>query len=159
MAVSLGLLGTEVAMRALWLIGAGWLVPQVALACPGKNCEDCAHADEAEAASDPAACAKKAELVGGSCSYSTGMMAQRVLSEGRPWTFTGTLVESGGRLDSHVAAPFVVGPEKVNVIANEVLESLTSSGAHGGRVGLEGRVLEVEGVKYFVVTRYRPENS
>jgi len=146
-------------MKALWLVSAAWLVPEIALACPGKTCEDCDHAEVKAEASDPAACAKKAELVGGSCSYSTGMMAQRVLSEGRPWTFTGTLVESRSRLDSHVAAPYVVGPEKVNVIANEVLEVLTSAGAQSGRVGLEGRVLEVDGVKYFVVTKFSPDNT
>lgn len=132
-------------------------VPAAAWACPGHP--DAAHAstaaDAATPPSDPAACAKRAELVGGACSYTTGMMAQRVLAEGKPWAFTGTLTRYEGELDSHVAAPFTVGPDAVYVVANEVLESLTSAGAGSSRIGLEGRLLEVEGTKYFVLTSFR----
>ena len=112
-------------------------------------------------AADPASCAKKAELVGSNCAYSTGMMAQRVLSEGATFTYTGTLAESTNQLSSHVASPFTVGAPDVavHVVANEVVETLSSSGLAAQRVNLEGKVLEVEGVKYLVVTGYQASNT
>jgi hypothetical protein len=147
------------------VVGFALSVPGLALACGGKNCDDCGHGTTAAAAPaasstaaaiavDPAACARKAELVGGNCSYTTAMMAQRVLAEGAPYTFTGSLVASANALESHVAAPYTVGPEAVQIVANAVIESLTTAGADAGRVGLEGMLLEVSGVKYFVVTGY-----
>jgi hypothetical protein len=146
----------------MWKVAAlsvGFFAPSLALACPGHDGGDATHASAPAHDCDPGACAKNADLVGGGCSYSTGMMAQRVLSEGKPWAFTGTLARSAAELDSHVAAPFTVGPDKVSVVANEVLERLTDAGAHGGRVSLEGRILEVEGVKYFVLTSFSALNS
>lgn len=150
-------------MVKVLVLGIGLIAPGLALACGGsKDCGSCAHHADTEkaagektaAASDPTACAKKAELVGGACSYTTGMMAQRVLNDGTPWSYTGSLAKTTTDLESQVAAPFTVGPEKVNVVANEVLESLTTAGAHAGRVGLEGKLLEVDGVKYFVLTSF-----
>jgi hypothetical protein len=143
------------------VLGLGLFAPALALACGGdKECGSCSHHEKTAAAvSDPASCAKKAELVGGACSYTTGMMAQRVLSEGKPWSFTGTLARTAGDLESHVAAPYTVGPDKVHVVANEVLEALTAANAHAGRVGLEGKLLDVDGVKYFVLTSYAVPTS
>jgi len=150
-------------MVKVLVLGIGLVAPGIALACGGdKECGSCAHhaeVDKTAAKSDPAACAKKAELVGGACSYTTGMMAQRVLTDGKPWSFTGTLAKTETDLESHVAAPFTVGPEKVHVVANEVLEQLTGAGAHTARVGLEGKLLEVDGVKYFVLTSYSAPTS
>lgn len=144
-----------------FIVGAALFVPSAALACgDDANCA-CKHGATAtaEAPKDPSACAKKAELVGGNCSYTTGMMASRVLSEGKPWTFTGKLVKDDNALDSHVAAPFVVGPERVHVVANEVVEGMSTSGATTGRVTVEGKMLEVDGLRYLVVTRYDALNS
>ena len=62
-------------------------------------------------------------------------------------------------LGTHVAAPYTVGPDKVNVVANEVLEGLTAGGLHNSRVGLEGKRLEVGGVTYFVLTSYSVPSS
>lgn len=144
-------------MRSI-VFGLALVVPGISLACGGNGeCSHCSHAASVE--EDPAACAKKAELVGGACSYTTGMMAQRVLTEGKPWTYTGRLAQVSNSLDSHVAAPFVVGPSSTYVIANAVLEALTTAGAHHGRVALEGRLLEVEGVTYFVLTDFAAQNS
>jgi hypothetical protein len=145
------------------ILGAGLLpgvgavlLPGVALACPGHL--DGQHAD-VDAAANPAACAKKAELVGGACSYTTGMMAQRVLMEGSTWTYSGRLTRFDGTSPANVAAPFTVGPDSVYVIGNEVVEELVAAGAQGGRVALEGRRLDVDGVKYFVITGFAAGNS
>jgi hypothetical protein len=153
-------------MSTFALLAAILAAPTPALACPGHMdgakaeapCPDRAHCPDQMASSDPAACAHKADLVHDACSYTTGMMAQRVLSDGHPWTFTGTLTKFDGALDSHVAAAFTVGPDNVYVVANEVLESLTESGQLG-RVALEGRILDVDGVKNFVLTSYAAGNS
>jgi hypothetical protein len=149
-------------MRKLLVVSLAVLVPGIALACGGakSDCGHCAHKASdttamAAVKADPAECAKKAELMGGSCSYTTGMMAQRVLADGKAWSYSGTLVAASEGLTSHVAAPYVVGPEKVRVVANEVLEGLTSAQAQAGRVSLEGKLLEVDGVKYYVLTGYK----
>ena len=136
------------------LVAAALLsLPAAALACGGnKSADTTAAATDPNAAANPAACAKKAELVGSGCSHTTGMMAQRVLAEGAPYTYAGTLVKADSELTSHVAAPFVVGPDKIRVVANEVLEGFS---AGDQRVSLEGKLLEVDGVKYFVLTQVK----
>lgn len=143
--------------------GFGLVAPSLSFACDGAKSAQAATttASVAEAApsADATACAKKASLVGSNCSYTTGMMAQRVLTEGTPWSFTGTLAASENALGTHVAAPFTVGPDKVNVVANEIVETLTAQGLESGRMGLEGKRLEVGGVTYFVVTSYSVPSS
>ena len=141
-------------MRLPVLIGLGIALPAAALACPGRNNTAQAPATQADsqhASADAAACAKKTELVGSACSYTTGMMAQRVLSEGGDFAFTGTLTPADGDLESHVAAPFLVGGN-VRVVANEVIETADPN----SRLALSGKRLEVGGVHYFVVTNVNP---
>lgn len=157
------------------LLGVLLAAPGLALACGGKG-EQTASTDAkssqpvagpqvvlaaaSDASADPSSCAKKAGLVGANCSYSTGMMAQRVLEEGKPWTFTGALSPSSNTLKSKVAAPFTTGPDRaVNVVANEVVEQLVGSGASAQRVTLDGKLLEVDGVQYFVATAFRTPNA
>jgi hypothetical protein len=142
-------------MLKLAVLGIGLLAPVAALACGG----DCPMDKAATAAVDPAGCAKHAELVGGNCSYTTGMMAQRVLEEGKTFTFTGHMAATENHLESHVAAPYKIGPTQYNVLANEVLEQLKGTGAESGRVSLQGRLLEVDGNTYLVLTHFEKANS
>lgn len=145
------------------VLTVGFAAPSLAFACDKAaslaSATPVSTAHAAAADSDPTSCAKKPGLVGANCSYTTGMMAQRVLAEGTPWSFTGSLTATDNALGTHVAAPYIVGPDKVNVVANEVLESLTEQGLQSGRVGLEGRKLEVDGVTYFVLTSYSVPSS
>lgn len=158
-------------MRTL-LLGLTLGLPGTALACGGKKaaCVDCddekvakaeeAHAAQAAAAVNPTHCAKRADLIGANCSYTTGMMAQRVLEEGRPYSYTGMLVSSSNQLHSRVAAPYGMGPDHaVHVVANEVLDQLARDGADAQRVSLSGKILEVDGVAYFVALEYQSANS
>ena len=140
------------------VFGAMWLGSD-ALACGGTSGDDdCpipqAHNPAGEG-TDPARCARQAELVGPeNCAWTTGMMAQRVLTDGVPWTFVGKLVRSTNDLPSKVAAPFTVGPDaSIHVVANEVLEALERQGAIAGRLELTGKLLEVDGVKYLVIIK------
>jgi hypothetical protein len=142
------------------VVSVALCLPAIALACGGDDGVTMASANtSSHAAMDPTGCAKKAELMGGACSYTTGMMAQRVVADGKLWAFTGSLSPVQTRLASHVAAPFTVGPDKVYVVANEVLDALTDAGVQAGRVSLEGKLLEVDGIKYYVLTGFQSLNS
>lgn len=150
------------------IIAALICVPASALACPGAASTAANTASAAEPvaaaahqdATDPGSCAKKAGLVGSNCSYSTGMMAQRVLEEGKPWSYTGSLTAAANTLKSKVAAPFTAGPDQsIQVVANEVVEEIVTKGLAVSRVNLDGKLLEVDGVQYFVVTGYRNPTS
>lgn len=138
-----------------WLFLGAAMMGNPAQACPGK---DPACAEKAKEAADPAHCARRADLVGpGACSWTTEMVAQRVLEEGVPWTYVGRLARSENELASKVAAPYTIGPEgrTIHVVANEVLETVDTN----GRVSLVGRVLDVDGITYFVATTAEPGNS
>jgi hypothetical protein len=130
-------------------------------ACPGADHDDdvlAAAAEPEECAAherdeiDPARTAHKPELVGPeACSWTTSMVAQRVLEQGTPWTYVGKLAASAEPLPSRVASPFTVGPDqRIHVVANQILEQVEPR--DGARVELTGRVLEVDGITYFVAT-------
>ena len=139
-----------------FLLSAVLFPASSALACDKADAaEAAAHAAAAGAnggaTADPTHCATKAALVGANCSWSTGTMAQRVLEEGKPWTYTGSLDKSENILESRVAAPFTVGPDQdIFVVANAVLDQIDAQ----NRLTLEGRKLEVDGVHYFVATNF-----
>lgn len=103
-------------------------------------------------------CARTAELLGKNCSYSTGMMARRVLEEGSDWAWAGPLTASPNNLATMVAAPFTIG-DGVHVIANELVEVIAGEGHANARLSLVGKLLEVDGVGYVVLTSFRVINS
>lgn len=125
--------------------------PAAALACSGKgevaSTTPKAEVQLAAAEVDATQCAKKAALVGDNCSYSTGMMAQRVDADGTATKVVAQLAKQDKMLDSHVAAPYKV--DDLYVIANQVLEQVTDPTQ---KLAFEGKVLEVDGIKYFLVT-------
>lgn len=126
--------------------GASW-------ACDGGD-GSCEHH---EARRPDASAAASGRLMGSSCSVTTANMAQRVIEQGRVWTYLGRLQASEEQLRSHVAVPFTAGPD-VHVVANEVVEALLEGQPDLGRVSLRGYLLEVDGVKYAVVTGHGPES-
>ena len=156
-------------MKRALTVGFLVLAPSMAFACGGAKTASAANTDEATYASaahttdadvDPTHCAKQSGLVGANCSYSTGMMAQRVLEEGQPYTFTGSLAQASNDLDSKVAAPFAIGPQDgIHVVANAVLEDLIDHNQAKSRLEMTGRLLKVDGVQYFVATAFEAINS
>lgn len=110
---------------------------------------------DAEAA---AHCAKEASLVGQNCSYSTGMVARRVVEEGQDWAWQGSLVDARDTLPSQVAAPFAA-EAGTRVIANELVEILKNSGHVHSRLAVTGKLLDIEGVRYVVLTSFKVLNS
>lgn len=103
-------------------------------------------------------CARSGELIGSNCSYTTSMMARRVLEEGQDWAWTGSLTASGNALPSSVAAPYVA-QASTYVIATELVEGLKADDATASRLSLAGKLLEVDGVRYVVLTSYKVVNS
>jgi hypothetical protein len=129
-------------------------VPSAAFACPGAEMTaDAGHSTTATAAVDPTHCAKNAALVGSSCAWSTGMMAQRVQAEGKDLSLTAKLAPQGQALASSVAAPYQAGG--YYVIANEVIEQADPSAT----LAMTGKVLEVDGIRYFLVTSFAKSNT
>jgi hypothetical protein len=102
--------------------------------------------------------ARAGELIGSNCSYTTGMMARRVLEEGQDWSYVGTLEATGNNLGSMVAVPYTA-PDGVNVIANELVELMSSDGHLRSRLSLTGKLLEVDGVRYVVLVSFKVINA
>lgn len=107
-------------------------------------------------AADPARGTRDAKLLGvGNCSWTTSLLARRALNDGVPHTYVGHLEPSDNQLSSRVAAPFTVGPAgALHVVANEVLGLMHRSDLLTSRVELRGRVLEVDTVRYLVITEF-----
>ena len=139
------------------LVALALAVPSAALACPGgeTSMADASRSTSTSttAAVDPTRCAHDAALVGSSCAWSTGMMAQRVQAEGKELSLTAKLAPQVSALASSVAAPYQAGG--YYVIANEVIEQADASAV----LAMSGKVLEVDGVKYFLVTSFAKANT
>lgn len=103
-------------------------------------------------------CAKGDKLLGQNCSYTTGLFARRVMEEGEEWSWVGALAETHDGLASQVAAPFVA-EEGTRVIANELVEMLVNGGHARSRVAVTGKLLDVDGVRYVVLTSFRIQDS
>lgn len=154
-------------MWKIAFIVVGLSAPAVALACGGAKTSTASAttatpvlAEAGAVQADATGCAKSAKLVGSNCKYTTGKMAQRVVAEGAEWSFAGTLSATTNGLDSHVAAPYAVGPNNSqHLVANEILEDLATTGAADGRVSLTGKKLVVGDVTYVVVTSFKALNS
>lgn len=134
-------------------------IPGAAFACSGHDdmasASASADAKATVAQADATKCAKKASLVGENCSYSTGMMAQRVNAEGKDTSLTSVKLEKHDEmLDSHVAVPYQIAD--MYVIANEVVEQI---GDPNASMALSGKVLEVDGVKYLLVTSFKKAST
>lgn len=119
----------------------------------------CAGADCAGSASHATRVGRTPDLLSGSCSYSTARLIERVLRKGTVQTYVGRL-RPAERLENKVAAPFVLGPDEVRVLANARLDELVADAPAGERVvQVVGRVLEEHGVRYFVITEVVPPSS
>lgn len=126
-----------------------------ASACPGEQMASSEEAKPAVAANavDPTHCAKNAALVGSNCKWSTGSMAQRVQAEGQETAVTAKLQKQDKSLASQVAVPFAVGG--MYVIANEVIEQADMNAT----LAMTGKMLEVDGIKYFLVSNVQKSNT
>ena len=98
-------------------------------------------------------CARSKELVGANCSFTTGMTARRVLEEGAPWSWVGVLTPTDNAQPTRIAAPYRMD-DGVLVVATELLEGLVQEGIVGLNLRLEGRSLELDGVRYVVLTSF-----
>lgn len=131
----------------LWVFGghafAGDAVP-VRLAAANVALDDAAHA------------ATTAQLLGASCSFTTGMMARRVVDQGVDWQMVGRLGTAPLDAESQVATPFTLAEDgAVRIIATDLLETVVTSGHVAGMLTLSGRMLDVDGTRYVVLTSFQ----
>ena len=98
-------------------------------------------------------CARSKELVGANCSFTTGMTARRVLEEGAPWSWVGVLTPTDNAQPTRIATPYRMD-DGVLLVATELLEGLVQEGIVGLDLRLEGRSLELDGVRYVVLTSF-----
>ena len=127
--------------------------PTAALACPGEQVASQGEVKPTLAAVDPTGAATNPALIGANCKWSTGSMAQRVQTEGKDTSVTAKLQKQDKALASQVAVPFKVG--EMYVIANQVIEQADPAAT----LAMSGKVLEVDGVKYFLVSNAQKTNS
>ena len=131
-----------------------WSPP--AHACPAHMEDETLVEAELE---DLAVPAQSPELLGRACSYSTGVMARRVLADGDIHDDIGALERVDGDDDAKVATPFRLGDGiDAHVVATALLERLVAEGLDTAELHLQGKMLEVGGRRYLVLTSYRPAN-
>jgi hypothetical protein len=99
--------------------------------------------------------ARPGKLIGASCTYTTSLVAQRVIAEGVPWSYEGPLRLAEARVESQIACPYITGDGGFQVVATELLDILVSCGYASSPLILEGRTLEVDGVRYVVLTSFQ----
>lgn len=153
------ILGQKPTLHSFTLAGLCALLSPAAQACPYEEAAaaaesgNTAHVDEVAAAHTAIA----PTLMGANCAYSTGLMARRVIGEGRDWTYVGGLRAGPNDLGSRVAAPYqTVGGDSAGLlVATELLERLVAAGQTGATYSLSGRSLKIDGVTYVVLTSYR----
>jgi hypothetical protein len=136
-----------------WMLWA-----RLAEACPAElvNREAVESGAPVTVGSDVASmAAPPGKLLGSSCLYSTGLMARRVMEEGSGWTWEGQLAPMVGNMDAPVSCPFTVADGSLNVIANGLLDAVVSCGYAEKALVLEGRSLDLDGVRYVVLTSFR----
>lgn len=108
---------------------------------------------------DAARTPRSGDMVGPTCTFRTGVMARRVMAEGSEYAFVGRL-QASGQTPGDVACPYMVGgQEDTCVVASELVEHMQSQGLANGELSLEGRLLEIDGVRYVVLTAYKPSTS
>ncbi|MFZ5482480.1 MAG: hypothetical protein ACOZNI_37300 [Myxococcota bacterium] len=128
-----------------------------ASACPNE--ELAARSTQAASVDAGAAShsAKSAALIGSNCSYTTGMIARRVVDEGQDWSWRGVLADAKGDLTSQVAAPFVANGARI--VANELVELIVDGGHGHARLAFVGKSLDIDGVRYVVITSFEVLSS
>jgi len=108
---------------------------------------------------DAARVPRSAAIIGGACSFCTGLMSRRVVTQGAAYTFVGRLQKQETVADS-VACPYTLeGQPDTCVLATEFVENLADQIAEGAQVAVEGRILDLDGLRYVVLTAFGPSTG
>jgi hypothetical protein len=134
-----------------------FLVSLRSYACPGDTVRT---EGKKVVANDATHCARADGVIGAHCSYATGVMARRIIEQGEETTMTATLLQIDEDVPGGVSAPYRLEEDpKSRVIANELIEQMVRSNRIGQPVEVEARELDVDGVRYYVLTAYEVPNS
>lgn len=105
---------------------------------------------------DAVHCATSTILLGAGSSYSTTLMARRVMEQGEEWSKVAALIAANPDTDTMVAAPFtLVEDTTVRVLATHLIERIANEKYVGPTLQLAGKQMDVDGTRYVVVTSYR----
>lgn len=105
---------------------------------------------------DPTSPARSGAMLGAACSFRTSTVARQVMAEGADYAYVGSLQRTAAS-QGDVACPFRVGAQaETCVVASELVEHLAAEGVDGLALSLEGRIMEIDGVRYVVLTAYEP---
>ena len=126
-------------------------------ACPGETVRT---EGKKVVANDAAHCAHSDGVIGAHCSYATGVMARRILEQGEDTELVATLLEVDDDVPGGVSAPYRLAEDpKSRVIANELIEQMVRTNRIGRPIEVDARELDVDGVRYYVLTAYEVPNS
>ena len=134
-----------------------FLVSLRSYACPGETVRT---EGKKVVANDASHCAHSDGVIGAHCSYATGVMARRVLEQGEDTELVATLLDVDEDVPGGVSAPYRFAEDpKSRVIANELIEQMVRTNRIGRPLEVDARELDVDGVRYYVLTAYEVPNS
>lgn len=147
----------------MWLLLTGLLVGSSAARADDPAME--AGSDTPTVAADPATTDAilppyAARVLGTEYTWRTGVLARRAWQEGAPYAFVGVLQRGGADAPPDVACPLTAGgPEGACVLATALVERLMAEVPLDRELSVEGRIIEVDGIRYVVLTAVRPPHG
>lgn len=131
------------------------------VAAPAMASEPIVVAGTRVSTTQPERIARSEALLGMADSFRTSTTARRVLAEGAELNTAGRLVgnptPTGTSAGGALACPYQLASMPGScLLATELVEHLALKGPVQGDLQLEGRILEIDGIRYIVLTAYQP---
>jgi hypothetical protein len=131
------------------------------IGAPARAGEPITVAGTRVSSAQPERIARSEALLGTADSFRTATTARRVLAEGAELSSAGRLVAnptpSGTSEGGALACPYQLASMPGScLLATELVEHLALKGPVHGDLQLEGRILEIDGIRYVVLTAYQP---
>ncbi len=103
---------------------------------------------------------RAAQVLGTDYTWRTGVLARQAWQQGAPYAFVGVLQPTTPQAAGDIACPLRIGGQDGTcVLATELVEHLAAEGSPDIELSVEGRILEVDGIRYVVLTAYQREQG